>query len=232
MNAPHPAETPETLQLIRLVKTALLAGGEDAGAPLLSPARLQDGNSKGVIPSQVRAITGLIVAHQQAPAHAVINAYFYARSQAAADPAWLPSPQPPARSLLQTALNAWLQERNKKPPAARPGREAERDPEYFQPNRLIPLVQQALTAGYRAETPAVILTPESLHKSTALLLSKHPYDPHWAVIKAYFGGRGQALANHLDRSPMEEPERWLRQAAANWLRENGVAAEQSPGNPA
>ena len=214
MTTQHPAETPETLQLIRLVKKALEAGCADAGATTPPPD----------LP-KVKAVTGLIMAHQRIPAHAVINAYFYARSQAAAAPAWLPSPEPPPRSRLQTALSAWLEERNNRPPAARPSPEQQKDPEYFQPDLLIPIIQRALTAGYQAEDLTVNLTRRSLEESTAILLGKHPYDPHWAVIKAYFGGRGQALANRINRSPMEEPERWLLQAAANWLQENGAEAE-------
>ena len=205
----EPAQSPQTLQLIRLVKAALEQGGQDAGAAPLPTSR-----------ATVEAVTRFIMTHQQRPSDAILHAYLHARCHAEQDPSLLPpADYRPRREQLEQALYAWLQSRPLPPPADPQAAPTPKDPDYFQPALLTPLIQHALALGYNDEHPTATLAADSLRESAALLLNRHPDDPHQAIFKAYFGGRAQALANRIDRRPSEEPERWLRQAAANWLRE-------------
>ena len=214
----EPARSAQTLQLIRLVKAALDQGYQDAGA---APPPTTAATSV--------AVSGFIMKHQRRPSDAILHAYLHARCQANKDPRQLPpadGPSPPPEQLKQ-ALYAWLQ-RRKIPPPADAAAAAAQDPDYYLPELLTPLLQHALALGYNDEHPQAALAPDSLRESAALLLNRHPDDPHQAVFKAYLGGRAQALANRIDRQPSEEPERWLRQAAANWLREQSGQSQSIP----
>lgn len=65
------------------------------------------------------------------------------------------------------------------------------------------------------------LDPEVEHHTIQLDL---PYigpepEPYALIITAYFKARAVALAQRMERNVLEEPERWFRQAAANYAAE-------------
>lgn len=65
------------------------------------------------------------------------------------------------------------------------------------------------------------LDPEAEHSTIQLDL---PYigpepEPYALIITAYFKARAVALAQRLGRDVLESPERWFRQAAANYAQE-------------
>lgn len=197
------AESPETLQLIRLVKAALEDGyrHENAAPPPNSLAT-------------AFAVSGIIKAQEDAPHNAILCAYFYARCQAVRDPGHAPSAQPPEPGALPAAAKAWLADRQERQPTSETP-----PPDYFNPEFLRDLVLYTLDAGWQAVQPNARIAETAANHAADILLERRRKDPHWAIILGYFGTRSNALAANLNRRPLEEPDRWFNQAVFDWIQD-------------
>lgn len=206
MTTPSADCPPPTLQTIRIVRSALDAGYRDGGLP--PPP---DTEAKAV------AVADVIAKYPGHSYMAVIQSYLAGWAQALKNQDQGQHPDRSTLDWLHAAVAAYSEKPREPSPKAN-----DLPDDYFDLTIIAELAAEAIANGLAAEGCAAS-DQEQVQLGGVILTRNHTRHPWHCLIKGYFGGRAQAIALRLGREPLEEPDRYYRQAVWNWFQEVGVA---------